>query len=133
MNFVLDTNVCIDFLKGRSKTLLKRIEETSPKNIFIPVIVRFELYYGAFKSKRREETLNTLQGFIDSFNSIEMDTKIAETAGRIRAELETAGIPIGPYDLLIGASALERGYVLVTRNIKEFSRIPGLSIENWEE
>ena len=61
-----------------------------------------------------------------------MDSEIAEIAGKIRAELEKKGMSIGPYDLLIGASALARGYTLVTHNTKEFSRIDSLLIEDWE-
>jgi len=132
MKYILDTNVCIGLLKGKSSFLRTKIENILTDHIIIPAIVRFELYYGAYKSSRREETLQKLNEFLTSFETIELDNHIAETAGKIRADIEKQGTPIGPYDLLIGASALYTGYVLVTHNTKEFSRIPGLMIEDWE-
>ena len=132
MKYILDTNVCIGLLKGKSSFLRTKIENISTDQIVIPAIVRFELYYGAYKSTKREETLQKLNEFLTSFETIELDNHIAETAGKIRAAIEKKGTPIGPYDLLIGASALYTGYVLVTHNTKEFSRIPGLMIEDWE-
>jgi tRNA(fMet)-specific endonuclease VapC len=132
MKYILDTNVCIGLLKGKSSFLRTKIENISTDHIIIPAIVRFELYYGAYKSSRREETLQKLNEFLTSFETIELDNHIAETAGKIRADIEKKGTTIGPYDLLIGASAIYTGYVLVTHNTKEFSRIPDLMIEDWE-
>jgi tRNA(fMet)-specific endonuclease VapC len=74
-----------------------------------------------------------LNGFLKTFDSIDLDSHIAETAGKIRAELDQKGTPIGPFDLLIGASALARKWVLITHNTREFSRINGLMLEDWEE
>jgi tRNA(fMet)-specific endonuclease VapC len=133
MKYILDTNVCIRLLKGASPFLRKKIENISTENISIPSIVRFELFYGAYKSNRKEETLKKLNEFLSTFDTIDLDNQICETAGKIRADLEKKGLPIGPYDLLIGACALNKGYILVTHNKKEFSRIDNLLMEDWEE
>lgn len=132
MKYMLDTNICIRLLKGDSPLLLKRIGNIPSGNIIIPSIVRFELYYGAYKSSKKEETLMKLSEFLKSFDAIELDELAAQSAGKIRAELDKQGSPIGPYDLLIGASALVNRCILVTHNTKEFSRINDLKIEDWE-
>ena len=129
---MLDTNVCIRLLKGDSPLLLERIENIHPENVFIPSIVRFELYYGAYKSNIKEKTLIKLSEFLNSFEVTIIDEYVAKVAGKIRAELDKQGLPIGPYDLLIGASALVNNYILVTHNTKEFIRIKDIKIEDWE-
>ncbi len=133
MKFVLDINTCIRFLKGKSPTMIKKIKNILTGDIIIPAIVRFELFYGAYKSDQQNETLIKLSNFLRSFDTIDIDNRVAETAGKIRADLDKKGTPVGPYDLLIAASALSREYKLVTHNTKEFSRIDGLEIEDWEE
>ncbi len=133
MKYILDTNACIRLLKGDSAPMLKKIEYIPTDDIIIPAIVRFELYYGAYKSHRKNETLVKLKDFLKAFDTIELDERIAETAGRIRVELEKKGTPIGPYDLLIGAAAVVSRYILVTHNTKELSQITELTIEDWEE
>jgi len=133
MKVVWDTNTCIRLLKGNSPAIFKKIENISNSDIIIPAIVRFELYYGAYKSDKQNETLIKLNDFLRSFDTIDIDSRVAETAGKIRADLDKKGTPVGPYDLLIAASALSREYKLVTHNTKEFSRIGGLEIEDWEE
>jgi tRNA(fMet)-specific endonuclease VapC len=133
MKYVLDTNVCIKILRGNSASLLKRIEVIYTGDIIIPAIVRFELYYGAYKSDGKNETLMKLNDFLKSFDTIDIDNQIAETAGKIRSDLDKKGIPIGPYDVLIGATALTKKHALITHNVKEFSRIEGLAIEDWEK
>lgn len=133
MKFVLDTNICIRLLKGNSPQILKRIENIPNRDIVIPAIVRFELYYGSYKSEKKDETLKKLNDFLNFFDTIDIDNQVAEIAGIIRAELDKKGTPVGPYDLLIAASAIPERYTLVTHNTKEFSRIDGLVMEDWEE
>ena len=132
MKYVLDTNACIRILKGDSPSMLRSIANISSENIIIPSIVRFELYYGAYKSSRPEETLRKLKYFLTAFEHADLNSHIGEIAGRVRADLERKGMPVGPYDLLIGATALSLNAVLITHNKKEFSRIPDLVIEDWE-
>lgn len=94
--------------------------------------MQYELYYGAFKSVKKEQTFAILKDFFKCFKVIPFNKVAAEKAGEIRADLEQKGTPIGPYDILIGASAIASSSTLVTHNIKEFSRISGLLIEDWE-
>ena len=133
MKYLFDTNVCIRILKGNSPGILQRIEVVENCDIVIPSIVRYELFYGAYKSIREKETLMILKDFLGSFNDAVFDMHVADVCGEIRAELDKAGTPIGPYDLLIGAIALCNNFTLVTNNTREFSRIDGLKIEDWEK
>jgi len=132
MKYLLDTNVCIKILKGNSEKISNKIASIDNKNVVIPSIVRFELFYGAYKSSKKEETLSILRNFLNCFEDACFDETISDLCGRLRAELEFAGKPIGPYDLQIGAVALANNYLLVTHNTKELSRIVNLKIEDWE-
>jgi tRNA(fMet)-specific endonuclease VapC len=132
MKYLLDTNVCIKILKGNSDSISRRISSIKNKDIVISSIVRYELFYGAYKSNKKEETLSVLRDFLDCFEDACFDETISDLCGRLRADLDMAGTPIGPYDLQIGAIALANNLTLVTHNIKEFSRIPDLKIEDWE-
>ena len=132
MKYVLDTNVCIRILKGAPAGMLKKMNAITADQVAIPSIVRFELFYGAYKSNKQKETLRLLNEFLKPFISVDFDEKAAMECGNIRAELDNKGTPIGPYDLMIAAIALSGGYTLVTHNIKEFSRIENLKIVDWE-
>lgn len=132
MKYMLDTNACIRLLKGDSPLFFEKIKHVPITDVIIPSIVRFELFYGAYKSSKRDETLNTLKDFLKDFIVVTIDESVAESAGKIRSELEKKGTPIGPYDLLIGASALVNNCILITHNTREFSRIRDLKIEDWE-
>ena len=133
MKYLLDTNVCIKILKGNSENIQKKISTIKNTTILIPSIVRFELYYGAYKSTKIDETLLILEEFLKTFEEVIFDSIISKLCGQIRAELDKKGTPIGPYDILIGATALSKNYTLVTHNTKEFSRIKNLKIEDWEK
>lgn len=132
MKYLLDTNVCIKILKGNSDNISERISAINNNDIVICSIVRFELFYGAHKSNKKEGTLATLRDFLNCFEDAGFDDTISDLCGRLRAELEMAGTPIGPYDLQIGAIALANNFTLVTHNTKEFSRIVNLKLEDWE-
>jgi|SRR3990172_2202175 len=132
MKYLLDTNVCIKILKGKTQSILKKIENIDNSDIAIPSVVQFELYYGAYKSVKKEATLKILEEFLKNFQIVNFDSKTAEICGKIRAELEQKGTPIGPYDLIIAATALCRKLILVTNNTNEFSRVENILIENWE-
>jgi tRNA(fMet)-specific endonuclease VapC len=94
-------------------------------------VVKAELLYGAHRSARPDENLRTLDTLFQAFQSVPFDDVAAEHYGRIRAELAAQGTPIGPNDLLIAATALAYNLVLVTHNTREFSRVPGLIVEDW--
>ena len=132
MKYTLDTNACIRLLKGDCQQMLKHIESISSADVYISAVVRFELYYGACKSNRVEENLLKLNTFFENYELLPIDQEIADKAGIIRALLEKKGTPIGPYDLLIGATALVNDCILVTHNTREFSRISSLMIDDWE-
>ena len=132
MKCLLDTNVCIHLLRGSSVILREKILEIDDEDICIPSIVRFELFYGAYKSTGQQKALSALNSFLSRFNGAQLDDTIAEQCGRIRFELDRQGTPIGPYDLIIAGTALSRKLILVTHNTREFSRIKHLNLEDWE-
>ncbi|MBI5323707.1 MAG: type II toxin-antitoxin system VapC family toxin [Ignavibacteriae bacterium] len=131
MKYVFDTNICIRILKGDNTNIFNKISTIDIDSIAIPSVVRYELYYGAYKSRNQESTLTKLSQFITSFADIPFDYKSSEICGRIRAELEKKGTPIRPYDLMIASIAISHNLILITNNTREFSRINNLKIEDW--
>ena len=132
MRYLLDTNVCIIYLKGRNLNLQQRLEAVPIQEIAVCSIVKAELCFGAMKSVNSERTFALQQAFLTQFVSLPFDDLTATTFGVIRAQLETKGISIGAYDLLIAAIALANNLTLVTHNTREFERVNGLQIEDWE-
>lgn len=132
MKYLLDTNTCIRYLNGRSPEVLNRLNATLETDICVCSVVKFELRYGALRSQAREKTLAQQEKFLNRFISLPFDEKAHLHAAQIRADLANAGTPIGPYDLLIAAIALANDLILVTHNTREFSRVAGLRIEDWE-
>jgi tRNA(fMet)-specific endonuclease VapC len=130
--FLLDTNVCIRILNGSSPPVAARLQATNPAEVRLSAVVKAELLYGARKSTRIDDDLRLLRRFFTPFVSLPFDDRCAEEAGLIRLDLERSGRPIGPNDLLIAASARAHDLVLVTHNRREFGRIPGLRVEDWE-
>jgi tRNA(fMet)-specific endonuclease VapC len=133
MPFLLDTNVCIGILTGCSPKAIERLRQLAPTEVRICSVVRAELQFGARNSSRVEANLSLLETFLFPFISVAFDDGAANYYGRIRAELHRAGKLIGPNDLLIVAMALANDLVLVTHNVKEFGRVPGLRWEDWED
>jgi tRNA(fMet)-specific endonuclease VapC len=132
MKFLLDTNPCIVYLNGRSSVLRERINEEGDANLAICSVVLAELSYGAAKSASPEMTLQRQREFLSRFPSISFDDAAARVYGPIRSNLEKSGVAIGAHDLLIAAIAIANNLTLVTHNTSEFSRIPGLHVEDWE-
>lgn len=131
MKYLLDTNVCADYISGRYRLVTQRIQDCSPTQLGLSSIVVAELRYGADKSalpRRNHAHINILVQDIPTFD---FDLAAAEAFGRVRTELERNGNVIGPYDMMIGAHALALGFVLVSDNEHEFRRVPGLLLENW--
>lgn len=133
MTYLLDTNTCIRYLNQRSERVTARFKAEDERNIVICSIVRAELYFGALKSQTPDITMTKQRAFAERFVSLPFDDAAAEHYARIRADLSRMGTPIGPNDLLIAAIALSRDLILVTHNVREFSRIQGIKIEDWEE
>lgn len=132
MRYLLDTNVCVMYLNGRSDLVRDRILSTPIQNMAVCSVVKAELFYGAMKSNNPTRTLERQQQFLERFVSLPFGDDAAILFGQIRARLANAGTPIGAYDLQIAAISLANNLILVTHNTREFDRIDGLQIEDWE-
>jgi tRNA(fMet)-specific endonuclease VapC len=128
MALLIDTDVCIAAMKKDPK-VLSRLQGLELGEVGLPAIVLGELSFGAEKSQNPVVTLRKLGAFVQQFSIIGFDFRAAHHYGRIKAGLERAGTPIGGNDYLIAATALAHDSVLLTRNVREFSRVPGL---RWE-
>ena len=127
---VLDTNTLIYFFKRQGR-VAGRLLAQPPREIGVPTIVIYELEVGIAKSTSPEKRRRQLTELLAAMTVLPFGTAEAQQAARIRVELEQAGEPIGPYDILIAATALAHGGRLATRNVREFGRVPGLSLEDW--
>ena len=128
--YVLDTNTLIYFFKGMGK-VAEKLLSVAPKDIGLPTIVLFEILFGIEKSVSSEKRKQQLEQLVNVLNILPFGHKEAEYAAEIRADLERQGCPIGPYDILIAATALSNNSTLITHNVKEFSRVEGIQIEDW--
>jgi tRNA(fMet)-specific endonuclease VapC len=131
MRFLLDTNTCIIYLRGRNLGLKQRLESVS-QEVAVCSIVKAELFYGAMKSAKPDQNLRFQNAFLAQFTSLPFDDSAATLFGQIRSQLESRGTPIGAYDLQIAAIALAHNLTLVTHNTHEFSRVEGLPLVDWE-
>ena len=131
MAWLLDTNAVIALVTRRSEALRRRVEAAEPGTLATSTIVAHELYFGAYRSLKIEFNLETLRLLFADIVVLDLDREDARAAGEIRAELARQGTPIGPYDVLIAGQAKARGLTLVTNNLSEFQRVPGLSLEDW--
>ncbi|MEN8263819.1 MAG: type II toxin-antitoxin system VapC family toxin [Nitrospirota bacterium] len=131
MKFMLDTNICIYIIKQKPARVLKRFAQYSAGDIFLSSVTLAELRYGVEKSLHVQQNHDALNGFTVPLEIASFDEKAADEYGKVRAQLEKKGQPIGSMDMLIGAHAISLGVTLVTNNTKEFRRIKGLSVKNW--
>lgn len=131
MRYLLDANAVIAALNEPAGLLSRRLQALVPADVGVSAIVMHERYFGAFKSQRRGRN----PALVDAlrFEVVPLDTEDAHHAGDVRAWLAVQGTPIGAYDVLIAGQARARGLTLVTRNLREFERVPGLSKENWHD
>ena len=128
--FLLDTNICIRLLnRNRNELLIAKLRSLHPEQVCLSSIVKAELYYGAYRSRRRDENLALLEQFFSAFATLPFDQRCEKIYGQIRAELSHHGNLIGPNDLLIGATALAHKLTLVTHNVREFRRLPDKATE----
>lgn len=128
---MFDTNVCIDLLRRQNEPLRRRMKRISRENLLMSSITLSELWVGVMKSNRPSFNEERLLDFVLPFRLLSFDDVAAEQYGWILADLEHQGLAIGPLDLLIAAHALSLGAVLVTDNVREFKRVPGLQVQNW--
>jgi tRNA(fMet)-specific endonuclease VapC len=131
MQYLLDTNVCVDYLNGRYPAVTGAIRRASPDELCVSSVVVAELRYGAEKSEHRRRNHLRLDVFLSEVACVPFDGMAAAMFGRVRAALEARGTVIGPYDLQIAAHALALGLVLVSDNVREFRRVKGLKVQNW--
>ena len=131
MIYFLDTNIIIYAKKGIYPEIKKHFRQIPSQSILIPAVVRAELEYGARKSSDYEKTINEYLPFLNTFLVADFGADAVREYGKIRAYLETNGTPIGGNDMLIASIVKSMNGTLVTHNIKEFSRIPGLLLEDW--
>ena len=131
MIYLLDTNICIYIIKKKPPNVLRKFKTLQLGDIGISSITVAELRYGVEKSKYGARNRRAVEQFLMPLAIANFDAKTAQIYGQIRAALEAKGTPIGPLDTLIAAHALSLDVTLVTNNTKEFSRVPGLKLENW--
>jgi tRNA(fMet)-specific endonuclease VapC len=130
MIYCLDTNILIYFFKGQGN-VANRLLNTPPNNITIPAIVIFELEVGIGKSTSPTKRKKQLQELTSLVNIIPFGQSEAKCAAEIRIKLERQGSLIGPYEILIAASAMANNSILATHNVREFKKIENLKIEDW--
>ncbi len=130
--YLLDTNVCIHLLNEGHSGIEQHFRSCSPLEIAVCSIVKAELLFGARSSQRVHSNLQRLAQFFRPLICLSFDDRCAEEYGLIRADLKVQGKLIGPNDLLIAATARAHDATLVTHNTREFGRITGLRVEDWE-
>ena len=129
MRYLLDTNALVQVLRGPGSSVESRLRTLQPDDVGVSAVVMHELYCGAFRSERPESNLAVVEEI--GLTVVELAREDAREAGRLRATLAAAGLPIGPFDVLIAGQAVARGLTLVTRNTREFARVDGLAVQDW--
>lgn len=131
MRFLLDTNTCIYIIKRKPLQVIEKFQSLNISDVGISSITVAELEYGVYKSQRQEQNKIALNQFLIPLDIVPFDERATQTYGRMRAELERQGIVIGSMDMLIASQAICLGLTLITNNVREFSQIPGIVLENW--
>lgn len=134
MNYLLDTNACIALINRTSAAVRNRFQKalSARAQIYVSSVITFELWYGVAKSERQDLNTQTLLAFLAGpMILLPLEEQDARVAGSIRAALQASGTPIGAYDTLIAGQAIARQLTLVTANVPEFSRVKGLSWQDW--
>ena len=131
MKYMLDTNICIFVIKHKPENVIRKFIEHNPEDLCISSITYAELMHGVEKSQARQRNRLAIALFLSPISIVDLDALAAEEYGRIRADLEAQGKPIGPMDMLIAGHAKSKGLILVTNNTREFTRVEGLTVEDW--
>jgi tRNA(fMet)-specific endonuclease VapC len=130
LTYMLDTNICIYVMKTYPPELREKFNAMADQ-LCISSITLAELFYGAEKSARRAQNLAAIENFASRLDVLPFANKAAAHYGQIRGELARAGTPCGVHDMQIGGHARSEGLIVVTNNMREFIRMPGLRVENW--
>lgn len=133
MIYMLDTNICIYVMKEKPEKVLSRFKEEIDNGVCISSITLAELEYGMKHSSNPLKNEQALLRFLAPLSILPFGPTAASEYGEIRAYLQSRGTPIGPLDMLIAGHARAENLVLVTNNVREFERVPNLSLENWAE
>jgi tRNA(fMet)-specific endonuclease VapC len=128
---MLDTDICVDVIRGRSPTVRSRLERTNLDEVAVSSIVAAELWTGVSKSALPGRSRDALNAFLAYVMILDWPAEAAPTYGEVRARLEASGRSIGTLDLLIAAHAIHEKATLITRNLSEFRRVAGLKVESW--
>ncbi|TDI47945.1 MAG: type II toxin-antitoxin system VapC family toxin [Acidobacteria bacterium] len=131
MSLLLETSVCIPLINRTDQDLAERLLEETPSAVVLCSVVKAELYFGARNSGRVAENLDRVERFCDVFESLPFDDAAAAHYSSVRAQLKREGRPIGANDLLIASIALSANVTLVSRNLGQFQRVPGLDLISW--
>ena len=131
MRYILDTNICIYAIKHKPEKVFQRLQEIEPEDVCISSVTYAELVHGVEKSAAVEKNRLALSMLLANIEILDFDTRAAECYGKIRADLEKKGTPIGSFDMMIAGHANSFGYTVVTNNTREFERVKDLRIENW--
>jgi tRNA(fMet)-specific endonuclease VapC len=131
LTHLLDTDICVYAMKARDFRLLKKLESLID-NTAVSDVTLFELYYGAQKYADPDRRLAIVNDFASQVVILPFDTQAANYAGPLRSNLEKQGLKIGVYDLLIAGIALAHNLILMTNNVREFNRVPGLRVESFQ-
>ena len=133
MRYMLDTNICIYAIKHKPEKVFQKLQEVEPEDVYVSSVTYAELVHEVEKSAAVEKNRLALFMLLANIEILDFDVDAADCYGKIRADLEKKGTPIGPLDMMIAGHAMSMGYTVVTNNVKEFSRVPDLKIENWAE
>ena len=131
MRYMLDTNICIYVIKHKPEKVFQKLQEVDPSDVCISSVTYAELVHGVEKSAAVDKNRLALAILLANIEILDFDVNAAEGYGKIRADLEKNGTPIGPLDMMIAGHARSLDYTVVTNNVKEFKRVSGLKIENW--
>ncbi len=131
MKYMLDTNICILAIKKKPESVINKLQSLDPSDICISAITYAELILGVEKSQFPDKNRLALTMLLSNISILDFGQKASEEYGKVRAELERKGTPIGPMDTLIAAHARSEGLILVTNNTREFIRVENLSLEDW--
>jgi tRNA(fMet)-specific endonuclease VapC len=132
LKYLLDTDTCVYALK-QNAAVLERMLSRSRADVAVSVITEAELRTGAAKSSSPVKTMRLVENFLRPLTIVELTSSDAASYANVRAKLERAGTPIGPFDTLIAAQAVGRKLTLVSNNEREFGRVSGLRLENWAQ
>ena len=133
MRYMLDTNICIYAIKHKPEKVFQKLQEVDPSDVCVSSVTYAELVHGVEKSAAVDKNRLALFMLLANIEILDFDANAAESYGKIRADLEKNGTPIGPLDMMIAGHARSLGYIVVTNNVKEFKRVRDLKIENWAE